>query len=180
VIRPGRAWRASSAPGLGVSLVLAAACLATLACAGGARKPSAPATEPSAEEMSEAAPEDPHIEIEERDRDITAALARAGIAPPVATCSGATCATAISEPLSTPTSGPSCRPTSPGDRCSDLCTLAASICRNQERICTLAQHLLYDDWAANKCTRARASCQAAHDVCCGCLQRRRQPPFSLP
>jgi hypothetical protein len=165
----------SRAPGAGVAL--AVACLAALACAGAARKPSAPATDPDAEEVPATAPEDPHVEIEERDRNITTALARAQIAPPVATCSGVACITAIGEPFSTPTSDPTCRPPSPGDRCSNLCTLATSICRNQERICKLAQHLLYDEWAANKCTRARASCEAAHDTCCGCMQRRRQPAF---
>jgi hypothetical protein len=166
--------------GFGPGVALAAACLAAIACAGGSRKPSAPETAPGDEEMPEYAPDDPHLEIEELDRNITAALARAQIAPPVATCSGVTCATAVSEPFSNPTSDPTCRPTVPGDRCSNLCTLATSICRNQERICKLAQHLLYDDWAANKCTRARASCQAAHDACCGCMQRRRQLPFPPP
>jgi hypothetical protein len=162
--------------GAGAALVLAAACLAALACAGGARTPSAPATDPSAEEAPEAGPEDPHVEIEELDRDITAELARARIPPPVATCSGAACRTAIGEPFSTPTNDPACHPVQ-SDHCSDTCTLSTSICRNQERICKLAQHLLYDEWAANKCTRARASCEAAHDTCCGCMQRRRQPAF---
>jgi hypothetical protein len=161
---------------LGTRLVLAAACLAALACAGAARAPSAPETEPGAEDASDVVPEDPHIEIEERDRNITAALARAQIPPPVATCSGPACNTAMSEPFSTPKSDPTCR-TTPRDRCSDLCSASTSICRNQERICKLAQHLLYDDWAANKCTRARASCQASHDACCGCIQQRRQLSF---
>lgn len=163
---------------LALALVLGAACAAAIACGGASMKSSAPPAAPSAGEMPEAAPEDPHIEIEELDRGISADLARAQISPPVATCSGATCAMAVSEPFSTPTSDPACRP-APTDHCSDECTLSTSICRNQERICDLAQHLLGDIWAANKCTRARASCQAAHDACCSCMRQRRRPPIPI-
>jgi hypothetical protein len=162
-----------------LALLLGAACAAAIACGGAAMKSSAPPVAPSAGAMSEAAPEeDPHVEIEQLDRNISADLARAQIVPPLATCSGATCATAMSEPFSTPTSDPACHP-SASDHCSDVCTLSTSICRNQERICELAQHLPDDDWAANKCTRARASCEAAHDACCSCMQQRRQPPLPI-
>jgi hypothetical protein len=164
--------------GLGVSVTLAAACLVALACGAGAARSKAPPAAPSSNMMPEVTAEDPRVEIEELDRDISAKMARAQIPPPVATCSGVTCATAMSEPFTTPAIDPACHPTS-NDRCSDVCTLTASICRNQERICTLAQHRPDDDWAANKCTRARASCQAAHDTCCDCMQQRRKPVISI-
>ncbi|HEX7941464.1 MAG TPA: hypothetical protein VF488_06640 [Gemmatimonadaceae bacterium] len=164
--------------GLGISFAFAVACLAAIACGAGSVRVSAPPAAASASAVPELASEDPHVQIEQLDHDISTKLARAQIPPPVATCSGATCTTAIGEPFSTPAVDPSCR-TARHERCSDLCILATSICRDQERICTLAQHLPDDEWAANKCTRARASCQAAHDTCCGCVQQRRHPPIPI-
>jgi len=158
--------------GLGVSLALAATCLAALACGAGRR--AAPA---SPGEMTESGPDDAYVEIEELDRDISAELARAQISPPPATCSGPRCVSEMSEPFANPRSDPSCHP-KPSDHCSEMCTLATAICRNQERICKLAQQLP-GEWAANKCTQARASCQAAHDGCCGCMKQRLQPNIPL-
>lgn len=156
--------------GPGVRLALASACLAAIACAAGGAKSSAPPAAPAASAMPSTAPGDPHAEIEALDRDITAELARAQIPPPPTTCSGATCASQMSEPFSTPTaSDPTCHPAA-SDHCSDVCTLSTSICNNQQRICELAQQLPGDDWAAATCTRARASCQAAHDACCRCVR----------
>lgn len=170
--RPPRVPCPSSA--LGISLVLAAAWLAAIAC--GAGRPATSSAPPAAETpgaMPPSAPGDTHAgpraEIDALDRDITAELARAQIPPPPATCNGASCASQMSEPFSTPPpSEPTCHPAS-SDHCSDLCTLSTSICKNQQRICELAQQLTGDDWAAGKCTRARASCQAAHDACCRCV-----------
>lgn len=178
--RPTPPLRTGSARarGLGAGLALAAACLAAIACGAGSARSSAPPVAPGINAAPEVGPRDVHAEIEELDRSISAKLARAQIPPPVATCSGATCATAMSEPFTTPATDPNCRP-SPGDRCSNLCTLATSICRDHERICRLAQQLGDDEWAANKCTQARASCQAAHDTCCECMQRRRRPPIPI-
>lgn len=164
--------------GLGIRFAFAVACLAAIACGAGSVRVSAPPAAASAPAVPELASEDPHIQIEQLDHDISAKLARAQISPPVATCSGAACTTAIGEPFSTPAIDPACRPT-PRERCADECKLATSICRDQERICTLAQHLPDDEWAANKCTRARASCQAAHDNCCDCVQRRRGPALPI-
>jgi hypothetical protein len=74
----------------------------------------------------------------------------------------------MSEPFATPlVTEPACRP-APGPRCADACTLASSICDNQDKICALARQLPGDDWAAGTCERARASCRAAHERCCGC------------
>jgi hypothetical protein len=118
---------------------------------------------------------DLHAQIDALDREITDELARAHIAPPPAEpCTGAACATAMSAPFSTP---PPVSPAAPdarchpaaSDTCQQSCTLATSICANQDKICDLARQLPGDDWAANKCTGARASCQAAHDACCACV-----------
>lgn len=163
--------------GLGVSVSLAAACLVALACGAGGTRSSAPPAAPSASATPEVASEDPHIVIEQLDRDISDKAARAQVLAPSATCSGAACATAMSEPFTTPAVDPACR-AGGSDRCSNVCTLAASICRSQERICKLAQRLP-DNWAANKCIGARASCQAAHDNCCSCMQGRRSPGMPI-
>lgn len=130
---------------------------------------SAPAAAPAtAGDSARAA--DPHGEIDALDRQIADELARAQVAPPVtAACTGATCAEAMSAPFATPsTSDPACHP-APTDRCKDACTISTSICGNQQKICDLANQLAGDDWAAGKCERARASCQAAHDNCCSCV-----------
>jgi hypothetical protein len=164
--------------GLGISLALAATCLAAIACGAGAARSSAPPVEPTDDETPEVPPGDPHVRIEELDRDISAALARAQVRPPVATCSSGTCAAAMSEPFSTPATDPACHPKPSSHPCGEVCTLSTSICRNQERICKIAQHLP-DNWAANKCIRARASCDAAHEGCCSCMQQRRGPALPL-
>jgi hypothetical protein len=155
--------------GLGISFAFAAACLAAIACGAGSARPSAPPVAPRSTAIPDVGPRDAHAEIEDLDLSISAKLASAQVPPPIATCSGASCATAMSEPSTTLAIDAHCRPP-PGDRCTNRCTLATSICRDQERICRLAQQLIGDEWAANKCTQARASCQAAHDSCCACLQ----------
>lgn len=118
---------------------------------------------------SETAGGDPHAQIEALDRQISEQLARGELTPPApAACVGAACAEAVSAPFSTaPIGGPTCRPAG-SERCTSACTLATSICDNQHKICELARALPGDDWAANKCERARTSCRAAHDACCGC------------
>lgn len=152
---------------LAPGLLLGAACAAVIACAGGSPR-SAPAAA-----VQSPAPSGPRDEIAALDREIAAQLTQAQVAPPaVAACSGAACTTAMAEPFATP-SAPSagdaaCHP-APGPRCHDVCTLSDSICKDQQRICELAKQLAGDDWAAGKCTSARASCQAAHDSCCSCV-----------
>jgi hypothetical protein len=146
-----------------LGLVLAAA---LVACAGGSPKSSAVA--PAA--MAPAQPGDRHAEIEALDRQIADELARAHVTPPAApACRGDACATAMSQPFAVPAAtDATCHPAA-SDRCSDACTISTSICSNQDKICALAQQLAGDDWAANKCASARASCQAAHDSCCSCM-----------
>jgi hypothetical protein len=112
---------------------------------------------------------DPRAQIEALDRRITDELARAQLAPPVvASCAGPACGAALREPFATPVpSDPACHP-APSERCTTACTLSSSICDNQRKLCELARQLDGDDWAANKCARARASCTTAHAGCCSC------------
>jgi hypothetical protein len=146
--------------GRGVAL---GACLAIAIACGGVRKAGAPA--PTA---TSAAGGDVRAQIEALDRQIAEDMTRAQLPPAPATCAGAACAEAMSQPFATPTrDDPQCRPAS-STRCTDTCTLATSICNNQQKICELAGQLEGDDWAAGKCESARASCKAAHDQCCRC------------
>ena len=52
--------------------------------------------------------------------------------------------------------------------CTKSCSLSASICKNAEKICTIAQELPNDTVATEKCARANRICEAAHTKCCGC------------
>jgi hypothetical protein len=156
---------------IGFGLVLGAAAATVVACAGASPKASAPTPAAMAPVME---PGDrhaeSHVEIDALDRQIADALARAHVTPPAASsCSGAACATAMSQPFAVPAAtDAACHPAA-SDRCSDACTISTSICGNQQKICELAQQLDGDDWAANKCASARASCKAAHDSCCSCV-----------
>ncbi len=59
-------------------------------------------------------------------------------------------------------------PPPPTQACSDICTLAGSICDDAKRICDLAAQLAGDDWAAEKCESGRLSCEKASERCCNC------------
>jgi hypothetical protein len=146
-------------------VVLGAGALFAVALACGGARPKAAATAPAARSS-----EDPRAQIEVLDREIANDMARAHLAPPeAALCSGAACAAAMSAPFTTPTATDlQCRP-APTQRCTDLCALSTSICNNQQKICDLAKQMPGDDWAANKCESARASCKAGNDSCCTCL-----------
>src|SRR5262249_14220215 len=119
---------------LALGVVLGAACAIAIACGAAQRSPrssasspgpqeplappSAHACEPNAPRSPAAAPEpkarpcDPHAEFDALDQSIREELARGQIAPPaVASCTGPTCATALGEPFSTPsTADPACHP----------------------------------------------------------------------
>lgn len=49
--------------------------------------------------------------------------------------------------------------------CGDVCSLADAICDNAEQICILADEL-DDQWSADKCASAKASCREAKKNCC--------------
>ena len=157
----GRAMRGLVGVALGAWCALASAC--------GAASPKASRSAPAVPMVQDAGG-DPHAQIDALDRQITDEMARAHVSPPAtATCTGATCATAMSQPFATPVAtAPECRPAKT-DTCTSACTLSTAICSNQQKICDLAKQLVGDDWAANKCESAKASCRAAHDSCCSCV-----------
>lgn len=152
----------------GVLGVLLGACAAVAIACGAALGPQAKLT--AAPAAQDARGGDPHAEIDVLDRQIADELAKAQVpSPAAATCTGAACAEAMSQPFMTPlVTDPQCHPAST-DRCTGACTLSTSICSNQQKICDLANQLPGDDWAANKCESAKASCKAAHDNCCRCV-----------
>jgi hypothetical protein len=156
---------------IALGIALGAALAVAIACGGAqhAARSGAPAP-PATSAAAPAGQADPRAEIAALDRDITAQLDLAHVVPPdAASCTGAACAEAMSQPYAAPApTDPACRP-APSDRCRDVCSLSTSICKSQDRICELAHQLAGDDWAANKCSRARTSCQAAHDSCCSCV-----------
>jgi hypothetical protein len=154
------------------------ACAALVACAmGGAKKsavsgsPAPTAAEGGMGAMPGQSPE--HDEIARLDQAITDELAKRNLAPaPEASC-GATCDLAPvamdARPIADDPNAKSCKP-APSDTCKDSCTLSDSICKNAERICTLAKQLgEHDAYANDKCVRGSASCKQSKDRCCGCL-----------
>lgn len=145
-------------------------CAVAMGCAGAAPKSSAAAPMAPTAQDGAASGAEPHATIDALDRQIADDLARAHVAPPAAAmCTGASCQAAMSQPFATPVIGDAqCHPAAT-DKCTDACTLSMSICTNQQKICDLAGQLAGDDWAANRCERARASCRAAREGCCGCI-----------
>jgi hypothetical protein len=165
-----RALTALARTNYGLLAVMACGALVAVALACGGARPKAPSA-PSAQSTEDPrAQGGPRAEIEALDREIANDIAKAHIAPPqAAPCSGAACAAAMSAPFVTPTTTDlQCRPAA-AQRCTDLCTISTSICNNQQKICDLAKQLPGDDWAANKCESARASCKASNESCCTCL-----------
>jgi hypothetical protein len=58
------------------------------------------------------------------------------------------------------------------EECRDMCTLADHICENADNICRIADgELLGDEWARDKCSSAKASCDEAGKQCCGCQDK---------
>ena len=150
-----------------VALLTVALLAAGLACGGSRPKASvsSPAPSPAAAE----AREEPRARIEALDREIAADMARAHVPQPaIAPCSGPACAAAMSTPFAAPNTIEQVCRTAQSQRCIDVCTLSTSICNNQQKICDLAKQLPGDDWAANKCESARASCKASSETCCTC------------
>lgn len=106
---------------------------------------------------------DQHDEISRLDAEIAEARKRLSLAAPTPE----QIAAAESRPMAT---GSHCDAVAraPTPACTDSCTLAGSICDNAERICQIADELAPDAWASEKCGDARATCDLAHERCCGC------------
>ncbi len=61
------------------------------------------------------------------------------------------------------------RPAAPlSDACTEACDLADYICQAAREICDIAGELPGDDWAAEKCQGARASCSESRAKCGRC------------
>jgi hypothetical protein len=144
--------------------------MAIVACAG---KQSAMTPVASHQDAGAMAPQSPgHDEIARLDSQIDAeltqrSLPRAG--PP--SCSGASCLTAAGAiPMGSlkRVEGPSCK-APVNDTCKDSCTMADSICKNAERICTISKQLDNDAWANEKCVKGSESCTQSNKLCCSCL-----------
>ncbi|MCE9574088.1 MAG: hypothetical protein K8W52_13160 [Deltaproteobacteria bacterium] len=133
----------------------------TLVACGAAMAPRAtPAGAPDAMTMR---PGDSHAEIERLGADIAAREQAAGVAAPDAE------AIAAAQPMSaTDAAGVCVAPLTPPAACTDTCTLATAICDDAAAICRLADDLVGDAWAADRCAAGKASCQAAKQRCCDC------------
>jgi len=157
-------------------IVLGAAAAALVACAAGGRKQmvSAPPQAGGADAgatMPGGSPE--HAEIAQLDQAITDELTRRGLAVPAdATCGPSCDMAAIAMDTKPVTADPRMQSCKPGasDTCQDSCTLSDSICKNADRICTIAHQLGdRDAYANDKCVRGSQSCQASKQRCCSCL-----------
>lgn len=148
------------------------ACALLVACA--SSKMSVTASPPSASDAgsSPGARSPEHDEIIRLDAEIDAELSRRAL-PPAAppSCSGASCAQASSAiPMGKfdRVEGPSCK-APVNETCKDSCAMSDSICKNAERICTIAKQLGDDAWANEKCVKGSESCTQSQKLCCSCL-----------
>lgn len=152
-------------------LLVGAACAALLSCAAGPKSMAMPASASDAG-MSPNPASRQHDEITRLDAEIDAELARRSLpaaAPP--SCSGASCAAPTAAiPMGTfqRVEGPSCK-APVNETCKDSCTMSDSICKNAERICTIAKQLGDDAWANEKCVKGSESCTQSQKLCCTCL-----------
>ena len=139
-----------------------AAGLALAACAAGSRPSTVQTAEPP---IADAAPplggrpDELRAQIRELDARIADELGRARVEPP----DDAEAASMASTPMADARAV--CEHV-PSDRCEDVCKLSTSICDNAGSICTLADQLPGDAWAAERCASAKASCRRATDRCC--------------
>ena len=157
-------------------IALGALVAALVACAAAGRKqavqsaPAAGAADAGAV-MPGGSPE--HAEIAQLDQAITDELTKRGLAVPAESTCGPACdmgAIAMdSKPVTQDPRMQSCKPGT-SDTCQDSCTLSDSICKNADRICTIAHQLGdRDAYANDKCVRGSQSCQASKQRCCSCL-----------
>jgi hypothetical protein len=106
----------------------------------------------------------PKAQIEELSNQIDADRTKMGLAEPQVVTPTAHVMTIGQMPTS---HDAACHPAA-SQTCTDSCKLSDSICDNAGKICNLADQLQGDGWAADKCSRAKATCEAAHAKCCDC------------
>jgi len=149
------------------------------ACAGmGAQKSAAVAPRPQAADAGAAGMPSPgdspeHQEIARLDAEIADTLGRRNIEQAGPETCGASCDMAAvamdTKPINEDPRLQTCKP-SPSDTCKDSCTLSDSICKNADRICTIAHQLGdHDAYANDKCVQNSKTCQASKQRCCSCL-----------
>ncbi len=145
------------------ALVLAlalAAGAAIAACAGGARRPETVQSQsPDAAPILGARPDEVRAQIRALDEQIQAEMGEARVETPDEAMAASMASTPMAEVRAV------CEHT-PSDRCEDVCKLSTSICDNASSICTLADQLPGDAWAAERCASAKASCRRATERCC--------------
>ena len=108
-------------------------------------------------------PSDSRAEIDRLSADIAAREQTAGATAP----DGA--AIEAAQPMSIgDVQGVCAAPLTPPPACTDVCTLGTAICDDARSICRLADDLIGDAWAAERCDAGKASCQAAQQRCCDC------------
>jgi hypothetical protein len=154
--------------------IVIAASLVTLASCGSAKRSASPPTMAAPGSSATSSPQETtgvmpgdkvHDEIEQLSAKVEAERTELGLAEPSPMAAGAEPATPMAAiPLSTDAS---CKPAKT-ERCQGSCKLSDSICTNASRICDLAKDLAGDGWAATKCSRAKQTCDTAHDSCCSC------------
>lgn len=152
-------------------------CAVLVACAAGGAKQSRVSAPPTAGADASMMPQPngsgEHAEIAQLDQAITDELTKRNLAVPAdATCGPACDMGAIAmdtKPVQQDPRMQSCKPGA-SETCSDSCTLSDSICKNADRICTIAHQLGdHDAYANDKCVRGSQSCQASKQRCCSCL-----------
>jgi hypothetical protein len=136
---------------------------AALVACGASMRPQASAPGAAPDAMIGPRPADAHAEITRLAEQIAAGERAAGVAAPDEA------AVSAAQPMSEAEAAGVCvAPLAPPAACADTCTLATSICDDAASICRLADELVGDAWAAERCDAGKASCVAARQRCCAC------------
>jgi hypothetical protein len=156
-----------------VSLILGVLVAATIAaCA--ARSPRTVASKPAAQDAGTShdwtGRGNPRDEIATFDDQIAHDLAQLGLDAPTQddVISRTVAHDLPALPMSTKVQEtcPDSKPAS--SACEDVCTLADSICTSAGRICAIADDLATDDYATERCSAGKLSCERGTERCCGC------------
>ena len=149
---------------IAVVAVAIGAWLAACGAAGARKTASEPATQDSAAGMTGR----PTEEIRDLDAQIGQQMADLGLAPPSDAEVTEMMAQSSTPALPATSVVDACEQPPQADGCGDVCTLADSICGNAKRICDLADQLPGDEYATQRCTAGRGSCDRAKTRCCDC------------
>jgi hypothetical protein len=149
-------------------VLVVAACVTLASCGGRKAGPMAPTSAPSttggAAAPTDMMPGSPKSEIERLFAEVEQRRTELALPEPTPEAPHSPASPMSAPPLSTDAT---CKPAKT-DRCTTSCTLSDAICTNADKICKLASELAGDTWAADKCSRAKQTCDAAHTSCCGC------------